>query len=170
MRKLHEFLRRTILSLIDLFYSPFKKIMPLQTFRYAACGGVNTVLDITLFAFSYNVILKKQNLDLHFITLSPHIASLFMAMCISLPTGFYLNRYVVFQQSGLRRRSQLMRYILVTFICILLNFIFLKLFVDYLGWYPTPSKIATTILVVFFSYFSQTFYFFKTKEKVIGNI
>ncbi|MDB5144378.1 MAG: GtrA-like protein, partial [Mucilaginibacter sp.] len=50
MRKVHQFLRRTILSLIDLFYSPFKKIMPLQTFRYAACGGVNTLLDISLFA------------------------------------------------------------------------------------------------------------------------
>src|ERR1700743_469444 len=117
MRKVHEFLRHTILSLIDLFYSPFKKIMPLQTFRYAACGGVNTVLDISLFAFSYNVVLKKHDLHLGLITLSPHIASLFMAMCISLPTGFYLNRYVVFQQSGLRRRSQLMRYMLVTIIC-----------------------------------------------------
>jgi putative flippase GtrA len=138
--------------------------MPLQTFRYAACGGVNTLLDISLFAISYNLVLKKQNLSLGFITLSPHIASLFMALCISLPTGFYLNRYVVFSQSGLRRRSQLMRYILVTCICIVLNFIFLKLFVDYLGWYPTPAKITTTVIVIFFSYFSQTFYFFKAKE------
>ena len=141
--------------------------MPLQTFRYAACGGVNTLLDISLFAISYNLVLKKQNLSLGFITLSPHIASLFMALCISLPTGFYLNRYVVFSQSGLRRRSQLMRYILVTCICIVLNFIFLKLFVDYLGWYPTPAKITTTVIVIFFSYFSQTFYFFKAKETSI---
>jgi putative flippase GtrA len=144
--------------------------MPLQTFRYAACGGVNTLLDISLFAISYNLVLKKQNLSLGFITLSPHIASLFMALCISLPTGFYLNRYVVFQQSGLRRRSQLMRYILVTSICIVLNFIFLKIFVDSLGWYPTPAKITTTVLVVFFSYFSQTFYFFKAKEKVVDSL
>ena len=168
MRKVHEFLRRTILSLIDLFYAPFKKIMPLQTFRYAACGGVNTVLDISLFALSYNFILKKHDLHLGFITLSPHIASLFMAMCVSLPTGFYLNRYVVFQQSGLRRRSQLMRYVLVTIICIFLNFIFLKIFVDLMGWYPTLAKITTTVLVVFFSYYSQTFYFFKAKNKTAG--
>lgn len=163
MRSVHQFLRHTILNLIDLFYAPFKRLMPLQTFRYAACGGVNTLLDISLFAISYNFILRKQNLHLASFTLSPHIASLFMAMCVSLPTGFYLNRYVVFQQSGLRRRSQFARYIFVTFICIFLNFIFLKLFVEYFGWYPTLSKIATTILVVFFSYFSQTFYFFKAK-------
>ncbi len=166
MRKIHQFLRRYILSLIDFFYVPFKRIFPLQTFRYGACGGANTVLDISLFTISYNLILKKQNLALGFVTLSPHIASLFMALSISLPIGFYLNRYVVFPQSGLRRRSQLIRYVLVTFICIVLNFIFLKIFVDYLGWYPTPSKIATTVLVIFFSYFSQTFYFFKAKESI----
>ena len=170
MKKVHEFIRRIILQVIDFFHPIFRNVFSLQTFRYAACGGVNTVLDIGLFAINYNFILKKHEVVLGAITISPHIAAMLLALCISLPTGFYLNRYVVFQQSGLRRRSQLMRYILVTFICILLNFIFLKLFVDYLGWYPTPSKIATTVLVVFFSYFSQTFYFFKTKEKVIGNI
>lgn len=163
MRKAHEYLRRNILSIVDFFYPLFKRIFSLQTFRYAACGGANTVLDISLFAINYNLVLKKHNLNLGFITLSPHIASLFMALSISLPTGFYLNRYVVFQQAGLKRRTQLLRYIFVTFICIVLNFVFLKIFVDYIGWYPTPSKIATTVLIVFFSYFSQTFYFFKSK-------
>ncbi|MDB5022558.1 MAG: GtrA-like protein [Mucilaginibacter sp.] len=170
MREAHQFLRRYILSLIDFFYTPFTRIFSLQTFRYAACGGANTLLDISLFTISYNLVLKKQNFVLGLITLSPHIASLFMALSISLPAGFYLNRYVVFQQSGLRRRNQLFRYIFVTSVCIVLNFIFLKIFVDYLGWYPTPSKIATTILVVFFSYFSQTFYFFKTKENTAGPV
>jgi len=140
--------------------------MPLQTFRYAACGGINTFLDIALFSVSYNFILKKHNVHLTGLTMSPHIASLFMALFISLPTGFYLNRYVVFQQSGLRKRAQLSRYVLVVGISILLNFVFLKLFVDYLHWYPTISKIVTTVIVVIFSYTSQTFYFFKQKHVV----
>jgi putative flippase GtrA len=159
---LHK-LRYTILSVIDFFYPFFKKLMPLQTFRYAAAGGANTFLDIFLFAISYNVILKKHDLDLGFLILSPHIAALFMALSISLPTGFFLNRYVVFQESGLKGHTQLMRYILVVVICIVLNYVFLKLFVDYLGWYPTLAKIATTVIVVIFSYVSQTFYFFKAK-------
>jgi putative flippase GtrA len=66
----------------------------------------------------------------------------------------------------LRHRSQLFRYLLVTFICMALNYVLLKLFVDYLGWYPTPSKILTTAIVVVVSYTSQTFFFFKTKEPV----
>lgn len=163
MRKAHNATRRTILKWIDVFYPLFKKWLSLQTFRYAAAGGVNTLLDISLFSFSYNIILKKQMVSLGFITVSPHIAALFMALSISLPTGFYLNRYVVFQQSGLRGKTQLLRYILVVVICIVLNYIFLKIFVEYLGWYPTISKISTTVVVVVFSYVSQTFYFFKAK-------
>ncbi|MDB5116076.1 MAG: hypothetical protein JWQ79_1568 [Mucilaginibacter sp.] len=163
MKKIHKRVKETILFIIDLFYPLFKSIFSLQTFRYAACGGVNTILDIGLFSINYNLVFKKHNFILGSITLSPHIASLLLAFCITLPTGFYLNRYVVFQQSGLRRRSQLLRYILVTLICVALNFIFLKLFVDYFGWYPTPSKILTTLFVIVFSYVSQTFYFFKAK-------
>jgi putative flippase GtrA len=163
MRQIHENIRRSTLRLIDIFYPLFKQMLSLQTFRYAACGGINTLLDIFLFSFSYNFIIKKHQVDLGLVTLSPHIASLFLALSISLPTGFYLNRYVVFQNAGLNRRSQLLRYILVVAICIGMNYIFLKLFVDHLGWYPTPAKIATTAIVIVFSYLSQTFYFFKAK-------
>jgi putative flippase GtrA len=166
MKKIHEKIRHTILWFIDLLYPLFKKLMSLQTFRYAASGGVNTFLDIALFAVSYNLILKKHNLYVGAFTLSPHIASLFMAMSISLPVGFYLNRYVVFQQSGLRKRSQLSRYLLVVAMSIFLNYVFLKLFVDYLHWYPTISKIVTTIIVIIFSYTSQTFILFKQKSAV----
>jgi putative flippase GtrA len=165
MKKVHEFIRSIILQVIDFFYPLFRKFFSLQTFRYAACGGVNTVLDIGLFAINYNFILKKHEVVLGTVTISPHIAAMLLALCISLPTGFYLNRYVVFQKSGLRRRSQLFRYVLVVIICICLNYIFLKLFVEVFGWYPTLSKITTTAIVVVFSYISQTFYFFKKKPQ-----
>jgi putative flippase GtrA len=170
MRNIHQNVRRTILRLIDIFYPFFKKWFSLQTFRYAACGGVNTLLDISLFSISYNFILKKHMAALGVVTLSPHIAALFLALSISLPTGFYLNRYVVFQHAGLRGHIQLFRYILVVVACICLNYIFLKLFVDHLGWYPTPAKIITTVIVVILSYSSQTFYFFKPKPDNVVSV
>jgi len=165
MKRIHHSFRQFLLSFIDFFYKPFKKILPLQTFRYAAAGGANTVFDITLFSLAYNFIFKKHNFDIGHFTLSPHIASLVFAFCFSLPSGFYLNRYVVFQDSGLKKRAQLSRYLIVVFICIIFNYLLLKLFVEYFGWYPTPSKILTTALVIIFSYSSQTYFFFKTKEK-----
>lgn len=165
MRTIHLFIRETILKWIDFFYKPFAKYIPLQTFRYAACGGGNTLFDICLFAFSYNFILKKHDLVLKFITISAPVAALFLALSISLPSGFYLNRYIVFQETGLKKRHQLSRYIFVTSICIVLNYIFLKIFVEYMGFYPTPSKIITTLLVVIFSYTSQTYIFFRAKRE-----
>jgi len=163
MQKIHQAIRQSILQVIDFFYPLFKRVMSLQTFRYAACGGINTFLDIGLFFVGYNYVLRKQAVETPFITISPHIAALILGMSISIPVGFYLNRYVVFQQSGLKRRHQLQRYLLVVFTCILLNYVFLKFFVEFLGWYPTPSKIVTTLIVIIFSYTSQTFYFFKAK-------
>jgi len=163
MEKIHHTVRGTILLVIDFFYPLFRRVFSLQTFRYAACGGANTVLDITLFAISYNFIIKKHIVHLGFVTISPHIATLLLSLCITLPSGFYLNRYVVFQQSGLKAHKQLMRYLLVVGICILLNYIFLKIFVDQLGWYPTVAKAVTNIIVILFSYTSQTFFFFKQR-------
>ncbi|CAN5392065.1 hypothetical protein BH09BAC6_BH09BAC6_29100 [soil metagenome] len=163
MKKIHQTIRRNILQSIDFFYPLFKGFLSLQTFRYAASGGGNTALDILLFSFSYNFLFKDHLVSLGFITISPHISAQLLAQSISIPTGFYLNRYVVFQEAGLKSHSQLLRYLFVVGVCICLNYVFLKLFVDYLGWYPTPSKIVTTMIVVIFSYTIQTFYFFKPK-------
>ncbi|MBC7401535.1 MAG: GtrA family protein [Mucilaginibacter sp.] len=166
MHSVHRFLKKSILFIIDLFYPLFRRIFSLQTFRYVACGGVNTLLDISLFAVNYHLIFRKHNVVIGTVTVSPHIASLWLAFCITLPIGYYLNRYVVFQELGLKRRVQLFRFILVTFLCIGLNYILLKLFVDYMGWYPTPSKVLTTIFVAAFSYITQAFVFFKKQDAV----
>ena len=77
------------------------------------------------------------------------------------PKRFYLSRYVVFQETTVTKRKQLMKYFIVVLGCVLLNYGFLKLFVDYLGWYPTMAKIVTTFFVVIFSYTSQKNFTFK---------
>ena len=166
MMQLHENIRKTILAVIDFFYPWFKKLMPLQTFRYAACGGFNTILDISLFFVSYNYIFNKQSL--HFpainLTVSPHIAAFLVGYTVTFPIGFYLSRYVVFQKTAVRKREQLGKYFTVVLFCLILNYGFLKLFVEVFRWYPTPSKIITTLFVVAFSYFSQKNFTFKSIE------
>ena len=169
MRPVQNLLRGTILQFIDFFYPLFSRIMPLQTFRYAACGGGNTLLDICIFFINYNFIFRKQNVHLPFITLSPHIASFLLAFSITFPIGFYLSRYVVFQQSELKKRIQLLRYFQVVLCCMFFNYVFLKLFVELLGWYPTPAKIITTGFVVAFSYLCQTYYSFKSQKAQSAN-
>lgn len=157
--------KKWIISFIDFFYPPFSRLMPLQTFRYAACGGTNTFLDIFIFFISYNFILHKQDLDLGFIVFKPHIAAFIIAFFVSFPTGFFLMRNIVFTQSTLQGRVQLFRYFVLVVICLLLNYIFIKLFVERLHVYPTVAKMLTTVIVVFFSYLTQKNYTFKVEQR-----
>ena len=161
MRKLHHWLKNTILEVVDFFYPPFKKIMPLQTFRYAACGSGNMALNLVIYAIAYNFILKKQIVYTPVMAISPHIAAYIISFFITFPIGFYLSMFVVFPESYLRKRIQLFRYFTVVIICIILNYVLLKLFVDVWKWYPTPSMFVNTVLIVTFSYFSQRHFSFK---------
>jgi putative flippase GtrA len=150
-----------VTSIIDFFYPPFRKFIPIQTFRYIACGGGNTLLDIVIFFISYNFILNKQVVDLGFFAVSPHIMAFIIAFVVSFPTGFFLMRNVVFHDSTLHGRVQLFRYFLLVAVCILMNYIFIKLFVEHFNIYPTIAKILTTFIVVSFSYISQKKFTFK---------
>ncbi len=155
-------MRKKIISFIDFFYPPFKKFMPLQTFRYAVCGGSNVILDLTIYFISYNFILHKENLDLKLITFKPHIAALLMAFCVSFPSGFLLSKYVVFNYSKLRGRTQLLRYFLIVAVNLFFNYIILKILVEQMHFYPTITRVFATIFLVTFSYVSQKHFTFKT--------
>ena len=165
-QRIHS-VRESIISIIDFFYPPFQRVFDLQTFRYAACGGTNSLFDICLYFVTYNYILQKSIVHIGSIAVSPHIAAMIITFPVTLFSGFVLMRYIVFPDAkATRKRVQGGRYVSVVFCCILLNYIFLKLFVDKLGWWPLPSKIVTTFLVVLFSYFSQKHFTFRVAPVV----
>jgi putative flippase GtrA len=139
--------------------------MDKQTFRYAAAGGSNTVFDIVLYSIAHNFILKKEIIHIGSLAISPYIAAFLFTFPITVVTGFLLARYVVFPEAaGTKKRIQLTKYLIIVFICIMLNYVFLKFFVEVIGWWPLPSKIATTFLVVAFSYFSQKKFAFRKQS------
>lgn len=151
-------------NIIDFFYPPFSRIMNRLTFRYAACGGGNTILDILIFYLSFHFLFHEQVVHLGFMAIKPHKAAFLVAFMITFPIGFLLMRNVVFQGSSIRGRTQLVRYFLTVLICLILNYIFLTLFVEYLHIYPTIAKIMTTLIVMLFSYTSQRFFTFKVSS------
>ncbi|MCG2418556.1 GtrA family protein [Aequorivita sp. F47161] len=154
-------MKNSIIKFIDAFYFLFRRFLPLKTYRYAVCGGGNLVFDIFLYFVFYNFIFAKQNLDLHFVVLSPHIASLFFVFPITFVTGFLLQKFITFQASNLPWQVQFFRYFLVGMGALVLNYICLKIFVDGFGFYPTPSKVLTTFIVVIYSYLLQNAFSFK---------
>jgi len=153
-----------IIRFIDFFYFPFLRFLPKETFRYAVAGGANVVLDLLLYFTFYNFIFAKNNVDLLFVVMSPHIASLFFVFPITFTTGFLLNRFVSFPDSNLHWRIQVFRYFMVGMGALILSYLLMKLFVDVLHFYPTPSRLISVILVILYSYFSQRKYSFRVLD------
>jgi len=162
MVNLAKNIRLIIIQIIDYFYTPFRKYIPLETFRYAATGGFNTTLDILLYFICYNFVLDKKIIDLHIVSISPHIAAFLFVFPVTFFTGFLLAKYITFTNSEIRGRIQLIRYIISVSGSIFLNYVLLKFLVEVGGLWPTLSKIITTGFVIIYSYFVQKFYTFKT--------
>ena len=157
-------MQQLIIRIVDTFYFLFKPFMPLKTYRYAACGGGNLVLDTVLYFVFYHYVFFKQDVDLGLFVMKAHIASLFFVFPITFTTGFLLNRFVTFQESDLPWSLQFKRYFIVSMGAIFISYILMKFFVELLGFYATPSKILTLIISVIYSYiFQSKFSFGQTK-------
>lgn len=153
-----------IQTAISFVHQPVANIIPLQTFRYGVTGSINTAVDILLYYISYHYIFAGQNFVLPFATISPHIAAFMLTFCVTFVLGFVLNRTIAFSGSVLRKRVQLFRYMIVVVCCIILNYIFIKLFVEQMHFEAMLAKLLTTIIVIFFSYFMQKHFTFKTEK------
>lgn len=162
-------MKQLVIAVLDFFYIPFEKMMDRQTFRYIACGGGNTLLDILIYFFSYHFILQKQIIHTPFISISPYIAAFLLSFLITFPTGFLLMRNIVFPGSSLRGRVQLFRYFMLVVVCVVLNYIFIKMFVEGFNFYPTIAKICTTAIVISFSYLTQRNFTFKSERRTKKN-
>ena len=150
-----------------------------QIVRYAVCGGGNMVFDWVLYFLLYNFVIGHEIVHWSLVighwsftqAITPHIATLCIVFPITLLTGFALQKYVTFRgerTNGYRRKlhgwRQLMRYILIVAVNLTVNYLGLKLCVESFGWYPTPSKMAITIVTVIISYLGQKYYTFRSKE------
>ena len=167
-------LAQILTKIIDFFYPPFRHFMSEQLFRYAACGGGNLVLDWVLYFLIYNFVIGHEIVNLQFEILNhtfaqaitPHIATLCIVFPITLLTGFWLQKFVTFQTPNKceapnhQTTRQLSRYILIVFINLAINYFGLKLCVEILGWYPTPSKMCITLITVAVSYLGQKHFTF----------
>ena len=140
-------------ALIDWFYvRPLSRYISHTMFRYAACGGANMLLDVVWYFLIYHYVVCESYVDLGFVVMSPHILSLFIVFPITFFTGFWLNRHVAFRATKVSSGKQLWRYALSVVGSILINYVCMKLFVEVCAIWPTPSKMLTTVVSVYYSY------------------
>ena len=155
-----------ITKAIDLFYvKPLHRIFPQEVFRYLACGGATVLLDWVWYYIIYHYIVCERFIDLGFVVVSPHIASLIVVFPITFLTGFWLNRYVAFRSVEVRTLTQMLRYALTIVGSIALNYICMKCLVEYFGVWPTPSKMITTAICAVYSYLVGRYYTFAPKGR-----
>jgi len=107
-------------------------------------------------------------LNLGVVTLSSHIATMTVKIPIVVISGFFLQKYVTFSNSKLSGRVQLLRYSTVFFINLVINYLGLKILVDGMDLWPTPSNMIISLLTVFISYFSQKHYTFRIANDDTG--
>ena len=115
--------------------------MPLK-FRYAACDGFIAILDITIFLFPI-ILFYKSNPFTSFFLPSGRILPLFNWVYGYFQSVFTSAVRGVRETSVGKAESE---NILRWFWDVFLNYGFLKLFVEVFKWYPTPSKLLTTVL------------------------
>jgi putative flippase GtrA len=150
-----------IRSAIDFFYiKPFSQLLSRQIFRYAVCGGVNMVLDLVWYFLIYHFLVAKQFVHIFDFVISPHVAALLIVFPITFLTGFWLNRYVVFQVWQYNGLKQVFKYALTVVGSLILNYVCIKFFVEVCAIWPTPAKALTTLVCVSYSYLLGRYFTF----------
>lgn len=154
-----------VIRLVDMLYiKPLHSLISRNMFAYGLCGASNMVLDTLWYFVIYHYIIAERFIDLSFVVVSPHIASLILVFPITFFTGFWLNRNIAFRVTEFSSRRQLIRYTLSVIGSILINYACMKLFVEQLNIWPTPSKILTTIISVVYSYLIGKYFTFRTSN------
>ncbi len=138
--------------------------MSLQTFRYAASGGGNTLLGLIIYYISFKYIFVERVFHFGFYAFEGHIAALIVSFCITFPVGFFMSKYVVFSDSKMKGRIQLFRYFMICLFNLALNYILLKVFVEKFHIYPVLAQVLTISIVVVFSYVAQRNFSFKAGD------
>ena len=159
-----------IVSIIDFFYRPFARLIPIQTFRYLACGGSNTLLNIFIDNIAFRHILKAHKVHIYgnfFMT--PEVGALLIALAITMPTGFILSRLVVFPESNLHSsRVQFFRYVVTTVVFLITAYVLTRLFAFYLPMINQSVRYtATCIITAILSYISLRNFTFRTVDEEV---
>ena len=153
--------RDFVLPIIDFFYPPFRRLMNLQTFRYAAAGSGNTLLGLIIYFISFKYVFFEKTFHFSFYAFEGHIAALFLSFFFFFPVGFFMSKYVVFSDSFMKGRVQLFRYFLVCMFNLFINYLLLKILVEKFQVYPVFAQIMTIAIVILFSYVAQRNFSFK---------
>jgi putative flippase GtrA len=157
-------LKKAIQYFLVLFYPLVKKMLPYQVYSYLATGALNTLLNISLFAVLYQVVLPA-NISFSGFVIASYTISLLIAFIVTVPTGFWLAKHFAFQQSSNEKSTkQLTKYFLVVSQGLISDYLLLKILVELLNFHPTVAKVISTVVVLTANYLLQKHFTFRLKK------
>jgi putative flippase GtrA len=157
-------LKKAIQYFLVLFYPLVKKMLPYQVYSYLATGALNTLLNISLFAVLYQVVLPA-NISFSGFVIASYTISLLIAFIVTVPTGFWLAKHFAFQQSSKEKSTkQLTKYFLVVSQGLISDYLLLKILVELLNFHPTVAKVISTVVVLTANYLLQKHFTFRLKK------
>lgn len=151
-------------KIVIFFYAPFSRIIPLKTFRYGMCGGSNAVLNLLLFYLSYNYLFDRPVVNFSGLLITPYIAAYLVALCVTFPVGFLLNKYFVFQEAGGRTGRQLSLYAFLTVSNIILEYVLLHFLIGRMRLPATLVQAAIIVCLAGISYLFQSYITFRKND------
>lgn len=157
-------LSRSLDSFLYFFYRIFKKWLPYEVYAYLAVGGLNTALNILIFAVFYEWMVPKQGIWILDFTIQSYSIALLLAFFATIPTGFWLSKNFAFKQAEeplKKTPKQLFKYLLVVGQGLGSDFLILKCLVLLMDMEPTIGKIISTVIVLTVNFLLQKYFTFK---------
>lgn len=159
-------LAQRITKTIDSLYRPpFSGMMPRQTFRYIACGGINWAITTVVFWASFNFLLAKQHIAFGPVVIASHTMALGISVPFSFLFGFWMQRNISFRSSPLRGRTQLFRYFLNALVAGLITWLLEKLLVEMCNIYPTVAFTTIYLTTAVIGFIAQKHFIFRGAAK-----
>lgn len=125
--------------------------MPFMPFiKYFFVGGTAAIVDIGLFA------LFASHLGWHWLPVS------IFTFCLATLVNYFLSiKYVFKSGSKHKKHIEIIGVFIVSSLALLVNQLFLYLFIEWLNWHLIISKLLATLSVFFWNYFGRSRIIFK---------
>lgn len=147
-------------------YLLLRKIYKGQLFKYGVAAASGFIMDQLTYLLFYYFILSGKQFQLASWMITPRAPSLIASFSAGLIVNFSISKYYVFQSSYLGGKTQLFRFIHVTIIIFILNYMMMRFLEDQLGMESGISRFVAAASISMLSFFLHKSYTFKVRNEV----
>ena len=119
----------------------------MEFIKYTIAGVVTTLM---------NYVIYSAGLYFHMNYLTANT----IAWCFAVPFAYFMNRNIVFQSKN-NSRKEMILFVTLRFLTLLVENVCLWIFIDYMYWNASISKIIVMLMTVIGNYFFCKFSIFK---------